>query len=300
MDETRFDELTRVFASGATRRTVLRGMVAALAATVGLHTAARAAAVKRKPGEVCRKTGECVEGASCVKDETGRSRCTCRPAWTLCNESCVQTPEDVNNCGACGNVCPASADSTKMAVCNQGTCGIACAAGYEPCGELCIPNDGCCTHADCNDGKACTVSLCGPESHTCTHIPITANCVECGSDGDCGGGSCCHGRCCPAGAGCQQAATGEPICCPNCPGGSCCDDIIYSTQCIPGDGCYIDYQIGEARCFPATTQEPCTSCLGYCSTHTCAGYLVLNAGSGICGLNNSCSPNCVAPIGRFA
>src|SRR4051794_16550555 len=98
MDETRFDEMTRVFASGATRRVVLKGVLTALAATVGLHAESRAAAVKRKPGEICRKTSECTDSASCVQDATGRSRCTCLPATSSCNGGCTQTAEDANNC----------------------------------------------------------------------------------------------------------------------------------------------------------------------------------------------------------
>jgi hypothetical protein len=71
MDGTRFDALIRALAPRPTRRSVLVGALAALAAG---RTADRARAAPRSPGAICRTPGECASGV-CVADATGRGRC---------------------------------------------------------------------------------------------------------------------------------------------------------------------------------------------------------------------------------
>jgi hypothetical protein len=86
----------------------------------------------------------------------------------------------------------------------------------------------CDSHADCDDGNACTLDLCSSEQ--CHNISISSDCVECRGDRDCpDGGVCCQGRCCPAGSTCQVNAQGIGICCEQCDVGDkpCCEIISY-------------------------------------------------------------------------
>jgi alpha-tubulin suppressor-like RCC1 family protein len=62
----------------------------------------------------------------------------CTAPQEACNNACVSTETDVNNCGGCGTVCttPQRASSTCLAK----TCGFTCNPGF----FLCASQDGCC------------------------------------------------------------------------------------------------------------------------------------------------------------
>jgi hypothetical protein len=380
MDGRRFDELTRRIAGTASRRNFVRGLIGGAAAMLGVSTAG-AAQIKRTPGQICRKTEECVAGTVCGQaDATGRKVCTCvsgkacgktcipstacctskdcpddgkpctgrvcvngacgfknEPAGSACddgdpctvsscqNGACQSTPIVCADClvcsgGACvadaaqngttcddGNACTtgdACMDGVcagtavvcgECEVCSGGACvtaenGAACADG-KCCKGACIASDGCCTHAGCDDGLACTVDICGPVSHTCGHISIDLACVECADDSSCGGGVCCGGRCCAAGATCSTNAGGHAVCCPTCGNGSCCDVITLTAYDYT-----VSYEIGQAKCWEG--RGDCASCPSFCSVHN-TRYDVLETG-GICGVNNACYPNSVAPVGGWA
>lgn len=57
-----------------------------------------------------------------------------------CNGVCTDASSDVNNCGACDNVCETTANAITF--CESYTCGFVCNIGYEPVGNLCLPNGG--------------------------------------------------------------------------------------------------------------------------------------------------------------
>jgi hypothetical protein len=71
--------------------------------------------------------------------------CPCSLGFTCCNGVCVNTANDIHNCGACNVGC--------MGVppfCDQGKC------GSPPCsGPACSPGGFCCGAACCNAGELC-------------------------------------------------------------------------------------------------------------------------------------------------
>ena len=184
---------------------------------------------------------------------------------------------------------------------DEGGCkrtGKHCRRPDQCCSGVCLADGtcGCASHADCDDRNACTVGLCGPESRQCHQIRISSTCTQCRSNADCPGGNCCHGRCCP-GTECQQAATGEPICCRDCGGGaSCCDTIIYDPSCEPSPSCDgIGYDISTAECYFGT--GACASCPPICNVHPCGYEDRIDPVEGGCGAAGACTPLCTAPVG---
>lgn len=153
MDGTRFDSVARSLASGVSRRSVLKGAVAALAAAVTARTLPAVAAVTCTPPgntqtSACNTDVECCANSVCVY---GRCRCasgykgcgsTCIPTnqvCTVCNGGgpiksctggCTDTRIDERNCGACGNSC-----GLKQ-TCSSGHC---CGIGTVWCNGACRP-----------------------------------------------------------------------------------------------------------------------------------------------------------------
>jgi hypothetical protein len=294
MDNDRFDRLTRSFGAGRSRRSVLTAAVAAAAAMLPGLVSVRAAQVLRPLGAICRKDGECIANASCVKNSTGRQVCSCVNG-TVCGTRCATAADfasDPANCGGCGKLCPAPGITNAVATCTAGVCGVACATGYKLCDGACIPNSGCCTHADCNDGVACTVDLCGPTSHTCAHLTISDTCLECSSSEQCRGAPCCGGRCCPAGSTCSTNGQGIAVCCPVCEKDSCCDQITFSST-----GGVVGYTIAPAKCLGGT--GVCADCPTFCTPFN-GGYGAGEANGGICGVDNACNIYGFAPVGGWA
>lgn len=146
MDSIRFDRLSRLVATRTTRRAGL-GLLAAL----GLLGLSQTPAAALKCTLKCRPCRRC--------------------KW-------VKTPKIVQRCvpKPLGTACPGGS-------CRFGTC--ICREGYRPCKDRggCIPNDVCCTYADCPEGATC-------QAGTCVCPPGTAP---------------CGGRCCP-----HATARGRP------------------------------------------------------------------------------------------
>jgi hypothetical protein len=92
MESKRFDDLSKAIATVASRRKILRGVVAGVAAAaagaVGLSTAE---AGSRGPGQICRKTGDCQPGLTCEPAGYGRSRCSCFAGTSPCGNTCCTT-----------------------------------------------------------------------------------------------------------------------------------------------------------------------------------------------------------------
>ena len=69
-----------------------------------------------------------------------------------CSGACVDTKNDVLNCGQCGSDCPVPAGST--ATCIDSQCGFSCNAGLSACSGQCVN-----TNTDKNNcgqcGKKC-------------------------------------------------------------------------------------------------------------------------------------------------
>jgi hypothetical protein len=246
VDETRFDDLARQFASSTSRRRILRSVVAMAGAAIGLSYSGEAdAAIRRSIGEICRKNGDCASSNCGPKDATGRRRCicstaldcppiangnqclaaTCSPAGVCGTETTVGAPCDDGNLCTVDDVCQAngSCKGTHKAcddnnACTKDSCDlntgncvntpITCDDGNACTVDTCDPVLGCIfTQVACDDGNVCTVDTCDPISG-CVNTPI-----ECGSVSDGNGGEVCCGGCTSAAPCCTNGACGA---CPSC------------------------------------------------------------------------------------
>ncbi len=116
-----------------------------------------------EPGAVC-SMGQC--GSVCL----GGTLCAsfCGPVM-YCPGTCVDTRNDPQNCGACGNFCP------EGEVCSSGQCSVVCLGGTTLCGSFCGPamycpgtcvdtrddpqNCGACGNF-CAEGEVCSMGAC--------------------------------------------------------------------------------------------------------------------------------------------
>ncbi len=105
---------------------------------------------------------------------------SCNAGFRNCNgllaDGCeVNFTNDINNCGACGNVC---STANGAPACNNGICGIACGSGF----------------ADCNGqiGDGCEVNTNASTSHcgACNNACVAANATPACSNGSCTIGTC--------------------------------------------------------------------------------------------------------------
>lgn len=168
MEDSKFDRIARGFAAAPSRRSLLKAAVGmALGSVAGALRPgdSGAALLLRKPGEICRKNGDCASGVCGAKDATGRSRCLCAG------------PSD------CAK--PGPVDLCRIATCSDsGVCQLA--------------------SINCDDDNACTIDTCDPLSG-CVHKQVicaaeqvcdfSAGCV-CASNAGCEPGyECHHGGC---------------------------------------------------------------------------------------------------------
>jgi hypothetical protein len=265
MDRHRFDDFTRRFATGASRRRMLAG---ALAAAVGASFGSKRTLAQeglREPGEACSRTEECSQTGGplvCADNqiaEDGPLNC-CR----MENGACGQ---DSHCCGAARcieGVCRVEGESEPApsgglalgAECTEtGQC-AAVSGATVICGDNFIADDGplnCCLE----EGSACSLNqeCCG-----------TVNCVDgrCGTGGGTdgaadgadggadGGGDLAPGQFCVESSQCSQAlgpavcgdnafSGGSPVCCLQeasaCTNDQeCCGDAVCADNGIAADG----------------------------------------------------------------
>jgi len=90
-------------------------------------------------------TAGSLAGAAGSSAGTGGGTCGANCGFSCCGSECVNTGNDIKNCGACGHVCP---DSTPF--CNNGTC------EKPPCqGVTCSGAATCCETECCKEGELC-------------------------------------------------------------------------------------------------------------------------------------------------
>jgi hypothetical protein len=162
MGADRFDDLTKALAAGASRRGMLRAVVAAVGGTV-LANLARGSALAQPP--------------SCP---AGRTRCEGV-------QGCVNLQNDPRNCGQCGNRCPPGArcaQGTCLEACLPPVCGSAApqCGSIETCHAFRRTDTGACACVDtaqlsCEEMLDCTTSAC-PSGLVC----VRTFCAACGAE----------------------------------------------------------------------------------------------------------------------
>lgn len=171
---------------------------------------------------------------------------------TSCNGICVNTSSDNSNCGGCGNTCSAGM------ICSNGTC---VCSSTTPCNGVCVDttsdpgNCGTCGNA-CSSGMICSSGTCVCSSGT----PCNGACVDTSSDNNnCGncGNVCSSGMACSSGA--CVCPPGQTSCGGGCiPSGTpCCGS--GTTPC--GGGCMSS---GNTCCNTYSCPPGATCCNGGC------------------------------------
>jgi hypothetical protein len=231
MDDLRFDRLTRVVATSSSRRRLLAGLIATVAAGgVSGAEAARSRPCQRL-GVQCTRSGQCCTGVCRTQSLPGRWRrqvCDCQDGLTNCRGKCVDLGSDVANCGACGDAC--------------GDRGDTCVDGDCACGE----------GPACGDGLVCLEGACAPT--TCSVVTGAWTCLllqdgtvidACGTDGINNNG------------GTVKDCTQDSDCVDNCGAGLSCYCAAGKGYC-DSDPEYTPYENG--RCIEVTTAYTGSAC----------------------------------------
>jgi len=209
----------------------------------------------------------------------GKCDLFCNGGTTRCNNVCVDTKSDPNNCGFCGNKCP------MCFVCNgNGSCDTKCTGGSTQCGQACVDtqndpkNCGMCGNA-CMSGLVCSQgkcqSACGGGLTQCGNFCVDTqndqkNCGQCGFVCQ-GTDKCIAGKC----TACDSTTT-------DCDGdgwkvsdGDCCDKpgpcgsepSLVNPGAIEVVGNGIDDNCnGSVDLFDTTDTQPCDKSLASNST----------------------------------
>ncbi len=147
MDGAWFDSVAKSWASGTSRRSILRGLAAAVVGLAAAPAARSEAAVTCiAAGEACNFDVECCVGTctfGVCRCPAGKVNCNgfcrdncdgCPTGFRKCNGICRDLKSDRNHCGFCGNTC------RKGSHCSNGTC---CGQGEVNCGGSCVPQFEC-------------------------------------------------------------------------------------------------------------------------------------------------------------
>lgn len=242
-------------------------------------------------GAVCQSSNASVDEVICANEGT-----TLQPTYTCsiglcvgthadCNsevsDGCeINTADDVNNCGSCGNNCVLN-NATEA--CQNGQCRVdSCDADYGNCDN--DPSNG------CEQGLASDIQNCGACGNQCSYPNATAVCTA----GSCEMGSClagfadCDGL---ASNGCEVDTRSDAQNCGGC--GNVCDLANASESCAQSQcqvaSCHADF--GDCDAAPAngcevslTTDTDCGACGNICagSSGTLGSECQQNAGTYAC------------------
>lgn len=259
MDGFRFDQLARAVASGTSRRTVLRGLAAGLAATLVKVVAPGVASAQNTVplGGQCGSLG-------------ANSECSQAGGAVVCSDNGVQADGQFNCCRNAGGACTADFHCCGGAVCANGSCGggggsggraigaectstsqcsqsggsVVCASnGIEADGARnCCRNTGgsCTADIQCCAGIFCANGTCGGSATGTTPSGGLALGAQCTASDQCtqsGGATVCADN--------GYAGDGALNCCRN--EGGTCTGVGYSADCCGGLYCV------EGRCTNNTT-----------------------------------------------
>ncbi len=225
MDDHRFDDLTRTLASGASRRSVLRGMFGAAAgAALSMVGVTGGSAKTKDKAKQCRGLGKkCHVGDDCCSGACDAATSTCVEPAATCTAiggGCIagQTSccggSECTHMGERGNMCRCPWQTTTQCgdtcvLCPEGegvdpdtcTCST-CSAPAEACGSQCI---------DCGEGRVLVPSLgCSCQCDTtCPEGEYIVNSDTCACELCAEGSYACFGHCIT----CSPAFTFDPVSC---------------------------------------------------------------------------------------
>lgn len=320
MDDRRFDSLVKSFAGGASRRSVLKGLLGlGGAAVTGGALFGREASAARRPAPTAtppKCPGVQVWGANgctcppAAPNQCGPACCTGEPGdpqgpdhteccdgaccHGLCfgEELCCPWPQtfcvDAQECCDPGvTVCCGEAGCCAGGCCQDGQGNDLCCSGDTPkccAGDTCIAADGCCDASDCGPGEcwSCVDHQCMSDWSKCA-----GGCVDCidGTcrtvDANCGDGNACTTDTCNADGSCSQTF--------HCTSDDCCDDgyVCNTNTCNPDGTCappVVDCRNEGCQCFPSDS----------CHVASC------NQETGTCEQVQSCNAECCADINTDA
>ncbi len=280
--------------------------------------------------DCCLSNTDCDDGKACTQDTCSASNvCHNTPILDCCitsadcndnvsctTDSCVNGTCQYENTTDCCE--PGAPPSTLSSVCGPDPDGPATCFVWEctTAGQCnLIENSVCCeTHADCNDGDACTTDFCHTDK-TCRHVATdgegccsdSAECAD--QDGNsctvpfCDAGHCTEvnvpgcvggiddGECQPGDPDCDWDGGGDT-------GGSDCTGKANGTPCSDGNGCTVNDVCTGGVCVGATKDcsaldSACTT--GVCSSGACTAQ-PKNEG-GACSDGDSCTTGDVCTAG---
>jgi len=163
----------------------------------------------------CRNT---VRSSTCQILGLNSGACGCSIIQEFCNNACVPTESDINNCGSCGTACLAA---NGVPTCNNGACGLAsCNAGYANCNG--VNSDG------CEVNLKTSASNCG----ACGQVCLAANGVSTCTNGACGIASCNAGYANCNGVNSDGCEVNLMTSASNC--GACGQTCSGGAQCVNG------------------------------------------------------------------
>jgi len=217
MDHRRFDDLTRLLASGASRRAVAKGTVAGvLAGVLGWAWPGRGLAQQSVPlGGQCSAFGA---NAECSQAGTPAGGVA-----VICSDNGIARDGAFNCCRNAGGVCTADFHCCGAALCVNGVCGGGGVSGL-PLGSSCTSTSQCSQSGGsvvCADNgllRDGSLNCCRNQGGACTDPAQCCAALDC-VGGVCGGGSSAGGTLaigaqCTAASQCSQAG-GAVVCADN-------------------------------------------------------------------------------------
>lgn len=305
MDGSRFDHLTRSLAAGASRRSVLKGLL-------GLGGAAVAGgALLEGDSDAARRPTPTPTPVRCPGNQIpSGGQCICPSGLSKCGPACCN-PGGIGaaHSECCDNACCHGACygeelccPTGNSVCNGRACcaaGQACCTVDDCCTGACYANRQFCCAAD--TGEICGDDCCDNATERCCERPGGPVCIplnDCCVDSDCPNDdiNCLAGYCNTQSNSCELRArcVDDERCCPSDPSGS-------AGACVSPDICCAAFDCTDA---PHDMVCPVASCVeNAChyeemcdeGTFCCAGELCCPLPGGCCGLpdgTNKCVPEC--------
>jgi hypothetical protein len=218
----------------------------------------------------------------------------CPTGQMICNDTCINTTTDNNNCGACGEVCSGG-------TCQNGKC---CPTGQTNCGGTCVDlttnpdHCGACMN-DCGNGTCQTdpdtnkTTCCGPGLTNCdgtcvdTQLDET-HCGSCnGANSVCGGATetCCGGLCKDTNTDNTNCGTCGEVC-----------DTTNSESCkdgAPPACCGTGESNCGGTCSDLTEDMFCGSCNTACASNETCKDPTVGSGVACCEANElNCNGTC--------